>query len=105
MARKNRTSRRSARRSVVRRGVRSARRSVVRRGKRSARRSVARRGKRSASRSVARRGKRSAGRSAGRKKSSNWINHVQEFYKQEKKRNPNYKYKQAMKDARSTFKR
>ena len=96
MARKNRTSRRSAR---------STRRSVARRGARSARRSVARRGKRSARRSVARRGKRSSSRSAGRKKSSNWISHVQAFYKEQKSRNPNYKYKQAMKDARSTFKR
>ena len=84
MARKNRTSRRSTR---------------------SARRSVARRGARSARRSTARRGKRSSRRSAGRKKSSNWIRHVQAFYKEEKRRNPGYKYKQAMKDARSTFKR
>ena len=72
MARKNRTSRRSAR---------------------------------STRRSVARRGERSSSRSAGRKKSSNWISHVQAFYKEQKSRNPNYKYKQAMKDARSTFKR
>ena len=96
---------RRSRNRTSRRALRSSKRSV-RRGTRSARRSTRRSTRRSAGRRSA--GRRSTGRRSGRKTrkgSSNWINHVRSFYKEERRRNPAYKYKQAMKDARSTFKR
>ena len=34
---------------------------------------------------------------------STWITHLTAFYKEKKRTNPNYKYKDAMKDARSTY--
>jgi hypothetical protein len=36
---------------------------------------------------------------------SAWISHVKAFYQKKKKKNPAYKYSQAMKDARSTYKK
>jgi hypothetical protein len=36
---------------------------------------------------------------------SAWISHVKSFYLKKKKKNPGYKYSQAMKDARSTYKK
>jgi hypothetical protein len=35
---------------------------------------------------------------------SAWINHVKKFYNDKKKSNPSYKYKNAMSDAKSTYK-
>ena len=38
-------------------------------------------------------------------KKSPWINHVLKHYHAEKKKNPNYKYSTAMKDAKKTYKK
>jgi hypothetical protein len=35
---------------------------------------------------------------------SAWINHVKKYYNDKKKSNPSYKYKNAMSDAKSTYK-
>lgn len=35
---------------------------------------------------------------------SAWITHLTKFYREKKRTNPNYKYKNAMKDARKTYK-
>ena len=35
---------------------------------------------------------------------SPWITHLNNFYKKKKKSNPSYKYSQAMKDAKKTYK-
>ena len=34
-----------------------------------------------------------------------WVQHVKAYYQAQKKKNPDYKYKQAMKDARATYKK
>ena len=39
------------------------------------------------------------------KKLSPWIAHVMKVHKEGKKKNPNYKYSQAMKDAKKTYKK
>ena len=36
---------------------------------------------------------------------SSWITHVTATYRKKKKGNPNYKYSQAMKDAKKTYKK
>ena len=36
---------------------------------------------------------------------SDWVKHVQAVYKKKKAKNSSYSYKQAMKDAKSTYKR
>ena len=36
---------------------------------------------------------------------SSWIKHVKHTYHSKKKSNPSYKYSQAMKDAKKTFKK
>ena len=36
---------------------------------------------------------------------SAWTNHVTKYYKDRKKKDKNYSFKQAMKDAKSTYKR
>ena len=36
---------------------------------------------------------------------SAWIQHVKSFYQKKKKEDPSYKYSQAMKEARSTYKK
>jgi len=38
-------------------------------------------------------------------KQTGWIEHVKEFYNEKKKTNPNYKYSQALKDAKGTYKK
>ena len=38
------------------------------------------------------------------KKTSDWIDHVKAFYAEKKKTNPDYKYSQALKDAKATYK-
>lgn len=35
---------------------------------------------------------------------SEWMTHLKKFYEAEKKKNPKYKYKDAMKDAKKTYK-
>ena len=35
---------------------------------------------------------------------SDWMTHLKKFYEAEKKKNPKYKYKDAMKDAKKTYK-
>ena len=39
------------------------------------------------------------------KKESEWIKHVKAFYANKKKGNPGYKYSQALKEAKSTYKK
>ena len=39
------------------------------------------------------------------KKKSDWIDHVKAFYAEKKKTNPDYKYSQALKDAKATYKK
>tara|TARA_R110000822_G_scaffold15855_2_gene54333 strand:- start:4144 stop:4269 length:126 start_codon:yes stop_codon:yes gene_type:complete len=39
------------------------------------------------------------------KKQSPWIAHVLKTHKEGKKKNPNYQYKTAMKDAKKTYKK
>ena len=39
------------------------------------------------------------------KKTSAWIEHVKAFYQEKKKENPDYKYTQALKDAKGTYKK
>ena len=39
------------------------------------------------------------------KKTSPWIEHVKEYYKEKKKGNKDYKYSQALKDAKGTYKK
>ena len=39
------------------------------------------------------------------KKQSAWITHVLKVHKDGKKKNPNYKYSQAMKDAKKSYKK
>ena len=41
----------------------------------------------------------------GAKKTSPWLEHVKEFYAEKKKSDPNYKYTQALKDAKATYKK
>ena len=36
---------------------------------------------------------------------SAWVQHVKKFYEAKKKKDPSYKYSQAMKDAKSTYKK
>ena len=36
---------------------------------------------------------------------SKWVEHVKAFYQKKKKSNPSYKYSQAMKDAKATYKK
>ena len=36
---------------------------------------------------------------------SKWIEHVKTVYAEKKKKDPNYKYKEAMKDAKKTYKK
>ena len=36
---------------------------------------------------------------------SKWTTHVMNYYKEHKKNNPNYKFKDAMKDAKKTYKK
>ena len=38
-------------------------------------------------------------------KTSPWIEHVKDFYKEKKKQDPNYKYSNALKDAKGTYKK
>ena len=49
-------------------------------------------------------GKREKKRRSG-KKTSAWIEHVKAYYQEEKKKNPDYKYTQALKDAKNTYKK
>ena len=37
------------------------------------------------------------------KKQTKWMIHLNKFYRQQLKKNPNYKYSQAMKDAKKTY--
>ena len=39
----------------------------------------------------------------GAKKPSAWMEHVKAFYQEKKKEDPEYKYSQALKDAKSTY--
>jgi hypothetical protein len=39
------------------------------------------------------------------KKSSSWITHAKKVYNEGKKKNPDYKYSQALKDAKKTYKK
>ena len=39
------------------------------------------------------------------KRTSPWIEHVKEYYQEKKKADPNYKYTQALKDAKGTYKK
>ena len=38
------------------------------------------------------------------KKQSEWITHVKAFYNEKRKKDPNYKYSQALKEAKDTYK-
>ena len=44
-------------------------------------------------------------KSKGAKKDSPWLNHVKAFYAEKKEQDPNYKYSQALKDAKATYKK
>ena len=44
-------------------------------------------------------------KSKGAKKDSPWLDHVKAFYAEKKKQDPNYKYSQALKDAKATYKK
>ena len=44
-------------------------------------------------------------KSKGAKKGSPWLDHVKAFYSEKKKQDPNYKYSQALKDAKETYKK
>ena len=38
-------------------------------------------------------------------KASAWIDHVKSFYREKKKQNPDYQYRNALKDAKTTYKK
>lgn len=44
-------------------------------------------------------------KSKSKKGGGKWMEHLKKFYAEEKKKNPNYKYKDAMKDAKKTYKK
>jgi hypothetical protein len=53
---------------------------------------------------VERKAKKARRKSSGKKRSA-WIEHVLAVHKEKKKKNPDYKYSQALKDAKGTYKK